>query len=70
MKMEKNEEYLNRGMDLKRLVLYFQKRFWVVIMLIVLLAIFGCFFYQVVSYLKMPVEYNALSKLYICFDID
>ena len=46
MKREKNEEYLNRGMDLKRLVLYFQKRFWVVIMLIVLGATFGGVFYQ------------------------
>ncbi len=27
MKMEMNEEYLNRGMDLKRLALYLQKRY-------------------------------------------
>ena len=70
MKMEKNEEYLNRGMDLKRLVLYLQKRFWVVIMLIVLGATFGGVFYQVMRSVKMPVEYMAVSKLYISFDHD
>lgn len=70
MKMEKNEEYLNRGMDLKRLVLYLQKRFWVVIMLIALGATFGGVFYQVMRSVKMPVEYKAVSKLYISFGHD
>ena len=36
MKIEKNEEYLNRGMDLKRLVLYLQKRIWLAVVLAVL----------------------------------
>lgn len=70
MKMEKNEEYFNRGMDLKRLVLYLQKRLWLIIMLIVLGATCGGVAYQVIRSMKMPVEYKAVSKLYISFDHD
>ena len=70
MKIEKNEEYLNRGMDLKRLVLYLQKRLWLLIMLIVLGATCGGVTYQVMRSMKMPVEYKAVSKLYISFDHD
>lgn len=70
MKMEKNEEYLNRGMDLKRLVLYAQKRLWLVIVMAVLGATCGGILYQVVRSMKMPVEYEAISKLYISFGHD
>ncbi len=35
-----NEEYLSRGMELKRMLLYFQKKIWVIIMLIDLGATF------------------------------
>lgn len=70
MKIEMNEEYLNRGMDLKRLVLYLQKRLWVVVMVIALGATFGGVFYQVMRSMKMPVEYKAVSKLYISFGHD
>lgn len=70
MKMEKNEEYLNRGMDLKRLMLYLQKRFWIIVMLIILGGTFGGVFYQVLRSIKMPVEYQAVSKLYISFGSD
>ena len=31
--MKKNEEYLDRGMDLKRLVMYFQKKVWIILLL-------------------------------------
>ena len=50
-----NEEYLNRGIDLKRMVLYFQKKIWVIIMLIVLGATIGGVTYQVIRSMKMPV---------------
>lgn len=49
-----NEEYLNRGIDLKRMVLYFQKKIWVIIMLIVLGATIGGVTYQVIRSMKMP----------------
>lgn len=70
MKMEVNEEYLNRGMDLKRLALYFQKKVWLVIMLAILGAVCGGIIYQVVRSVKMPVEYKSVSKLYISFGSD
>ncbi|NBJ92764.1 YveK family protein [Parablautia muri] len=69
-KMEMNEEYLNRGMDLKRLVLYLQKKIWLVIMLAVLGACCGGIIYQMMRSMKMPVEYQAESKLYISFGHD
>lgn len=68
--MRMNEEYLSRGMDLKRMVLYFQRKIWVIIMLIVLGATFGGVTYQIIRGMKMPVEYQAVSKLYISFGAD
>ena len=68
--MNMNEEYLNRGMDLKRMILYFQKKIWVIIMLIVLGATFGGVIYQIIRGMKMPVEYETVSKLYISFGVD
>lgn len=70
MKMEINEEYLNRGMDLKRLVLYLQKKAWLVIVLAIFGAVCGGIVYQVVRGMKMPVEYESVSKLYISFGND
>lgn len=70
MKMEKNEEYLNRGMDLKRLMLYLQRRIWLAVVLAILGATCGGIVYQVVRSMKMPVEYEAVSKLYISFGHD
>ncbi len=70
MKMEKNEEYLNRGMDLKRLTLYLQKRIWLAIMLAILGAVCGGIIYQVARSMKMPIEFEAVSKLYISFGHD
>ena len=70
MKMEKNEEYLNRGMDLKRIVLYVQRKLWLVVMLSVLGATLGGVVYQVVRSMKMPVAYEAVSKLYVSFGHD
>ncbi len=68
--MKMNEDYLNRGMDLKRLVLYFQKKIWVIIMLIVLGATFGGVTYEIIRGMEMPVEYETVSKLYISFGTD
>lgn len=70
MKMEMNEEYLNKGMDLKRLALYLQKKIWLVVMLAILGATCGGIIYQVVRAMKMPVEYTSVSKLYISFGND
>lgn len=70
MKTEKNEEYLNRGMDLKRLMLYLQRRIWLAVVLAILGATCGGIVYQVVRSMKMPVEYEAVSKLYISFGHD
>lgn len=68
--MECNEEYRNREMDLKRLVLFFQKKLWLVIMLVILGATAGGILYQMLHSMKMPVEYQAVSKLYISFGHD
>ncbi len=65
-----SEEYLNRGMDLKRLLLYFQRKIWIIIMLIILGATFGGVTYQIIRGMKMPVEYMTVSKLYISFGVD
>lgn len=65
-----SEEYLNKGMDLKRLMLYFQKKIWLVIMLAILGGTLGGVIYQVVRAVKMPVEYQTVSKLYISFGHD
>lgn len=70
MKIEKNEEYLNRGMDLKRLTLYLQKRIWLALMLAILGATCGGIIYQVARSMKMPIEFEAESKLYISFGHD
>lgn len=65
-----NEEYLSRGIDLKRMFLYFQRKIWLIIMLIVLGGTFGGVIYQVSRSMKMPVEYETVSKLYISFALD
>ncbi len=68
--MGMNEEYLKQGVDLKRLMLYFQKKIWLVIMLAILGGTLGGVIYQVVKAVRMPVEYASVSKLYISFGHD
>ena len=68
--MKMNEEYLNRGMDLKRLVLYFQKKIWMILLIVALGATIGGVSYRVLRSVKMPVEYETVSKLYIRFGQD
>lgn len=68
--MKKNEEYLDRGMDLKRLVMYFQKKVWIILLLAAFGAAIGGISYQVLRSVRMPVEYKTVSKLYIRFEYD
>lgn len=68
--MKKNEEYLNRGMDLKRLVMYFQKKIWIILLLAAVGAAIGGISYQIIRSVRMPVEYATVSKLYIRFGYD
>lgn len=68
--MKKNDEYLNRGMDLKRLVMYFQRKIWIILLLAAVGAAIGGISYQIIRSVRMPVEYTAVSKLYIRFGYD
>lgn len=64
------EDYKNRGMDLKRFTLYFQKKIWLILLLAVIGGSLGAMIYQMVRSMKMPVEYQSVSKLYITFNYD
>lgn len=68
--MKKNDEYLNRGMDLKRLVMYFQRKIWIILLIAAVGAAIGGISYQIIRSVRMPVEYTAVSKLYIRFGYD
>lgn len=68
--MENKKEYMKKGMDLKRILLCFQRRLWLFIMLTVVGASLGGIIYQVVRAMRMPVSFEAVSKLYISFGID
>ncbi|MBQ8596464.1 MAG: hypothetical protein IJ409_01620 [Lachnospiraceae bacterium] len=68
--MKKNDEYLSRGMDLKRLVMYFQKKIWIILLLAAIGAAIGGISYQIMRSVRMPVEYATVSKLYIRFGYD
>lgn len=65
-----NEDYLKRGIDLKRLYLRFLSRVWLLIMLMAVGAVAGGVAYQVARAMRMPVTYEAVSKLYISFGVD
>lgn len=65
-----DEAYLNRGMDLKRLLLTFQRKMWLIFSLVLLGAAIGGIAYQIARATKMPVEYDTVSKLYISFGAD
>lgn len=65
-----NEEYFDRGIDLKRLYLRFLSRIWLLIMLMAVGAVVGGVAYQVARAMRMPVAYEAVSKLYISFGVD
>lgn len=68
--MNMNEDYNKKGMDLKRLALCFQGKIWLVFMLAILGAVMGGITYQVARAMRMPISYEAVSKLYISFGVD
>ena len=68
--MKKNQDYNKQGMDLKRLMLRMQGKIWFLLMLIVLGAGIGGVSYQVARAMRMPITYEAVSKLYISFGVD
>ncbi len=65
-----NSKYRNEGLDLKRVGLFFQKRIWIVILMALIGAGIGALGYQVVKSINMPIEYKAVSKFYIRFNVD
>lgn len=65
-----SEEYLNREIDLKRLYLRFLNRIWLLVMLMAVGAVVGGVAYQLARAMRMPVAYEAVSKLYISFGVD
>ena len=68
--MKKNQDYNKQGMDLKRLMLRMQGKIWLLLLLIVLGAGIGGVSYQVARAMRMPITYEAVSKLYISFGVD
>ena len=68
--MKKNQDYNKQGMDLKRLMLRMQGKIWLLLMLVVLGAVIGGVSYQVARAMRMPITYEAVSKLYISFGVD
>lgn len=66
----KNDEFRKEGIDLKRFSLYFSKKIWIVLLMILIGGGLGALTYQVVKSVNMPVEYQAVSKLYIKFGSD
>lgn len=65
-----NEEYNKKGIDLKRMYLRFQTKAWLLLMLTMAGAVVGGIAYQVARATRMPVAYEAVSKLYISFGAD
>lgn len=68
--MRMKNKNLKHGMDLKRLVLCLQGKIWLLIMLTVIGAVIGGVGYQIARAMKMPIMYEAVSKLYISFGVD
>ncbi len=68
--MKMKNKNLKHGMDLKRLVLCLQGKIWLLVMLTVIGAVIGGVGYQIARAMKMPIMYEAVSKLYISFGVD
>lgn len=68
--MKKNRDYEKQSMDLKRLFLRMQGKIWLLLMLIILGGAIGGFGYQIARATRMPIMYEAVSKLYISFAAD
>ena len=65
-----NVEYRQEGIDGRRLWLRFLNKVWIVALTVIVGAVLGGLTYQVIRTVKMPVEYQAVSKLYITFGYD
>ena len=65
-----NEDYKDRGLDLRRFTLYFQKKIWIILLLVLVGGLIGAISYRMYRTMKMPVEYESVSKLYITFEQD
>lgn len=63
-------EFRSEGLDLRRLGLFFQKRIWIVLLMVLIGGGLGALTYQVVRSVKMPIEYQAVSKMYVRFNLD
>ena len=61
---------MDEALDFRRLILYFRKRIWIVLLMAVIGGAIGALGYQVIRSINMPVEYQATSKLYIRFNVD
>lgn len=68
--MKKNQYYSKQGMDLKRMLLRMQGKIWLLLMGVVLGAVIGGVSYQIARAMRMPIAYEAVSKLYISFGVD
>lgn len=68
--MKKNQDYKKQGMDLKRFTLRMQGKIWLLLLLVILGAVIGGVSYQVARAMRMPITYEAVSKLYISFGVD
>ena len=68
--MKRNKEYIRQGLDFKRLILCMQGKIWLLFTLIILGAVIGGVSYQIARAMRMPITYEAVSKLYISFGVD
>lgn len=68
--MKKNQDYSKQGMDLRLLFLRMQGKVWLLLMAVVLGAVIGGVSYQIARAMRMPIAYEAVSKLYISFGVD
>ena len=66
----KPANFMNEGLDFKRLSLFFKKKIWIVLLMFIIGGGLGTIGYQVIRSVSMPVEYKAVSKLYIKFNAD
>lgn len=64
------DKHLNEGIDLKRMALYFRKKIWIVLLMALIGGGIGALTYQVVKSINMPIEYQAIAKLYVQFNVD
>lgn len=62
-----NESYMQEKMDYKRLLLCFAGKWWVILLTVAAGALIGGISYLAVRAVNMPVQYEAVSKVYVRF---